>query len=401
MQTIPRVLESHGMVGQHYKTNEQRMEIELPNESLIMCAGLDDKERVDKILGTDWITIYVNESQDVPYPTIIKLLTRLSQKIEGCQPKFIADLNPTGVAHWTYKLWMLGIDPQSREPINIAKYGKYALNPSDNADNLAPDYIHDRLEVLSGNARQRFLIGEYQSDSEIQVFEPRGVYRWEEFIHWVGDKWQDVRMVGGLDLGYQDCDAFDIIAYKDGKPETWSVFEHKAKRQSVQDLVNNIRRGIEYVRLNVPTPEQYFDIWTDTNTIRFGHEGDNKKNANELREIYGIPCRPAYKQGKGQGIDILRDDINAGIHHIPAGGIFQSESEQIVWTREEDGTIVRIIDDEIYHPDLMFAKLYAYRALTKYLNSALFSREQIFDRKTAPNYADAMIESLSEKGKFF
>ena len=51
-QTLPKILLQQGYkLGLDYKTHEQQMEVTfLSTGSRIMCAGLDDKERVDKIL---------------------------------------------------------------------------------------------------------------------------------------------------------------------------------------------------------------------------------------------------------------------------------------------------------------------------------------------------------------
>ncbi len=39
----------------------------MPNGSQVVLAGLDDKERVDKILGTEYSTLYFNEASQIPW----------------------------------------------------------------------------------------------------------------------------------------------------------------------------------------------------------------------------------------------------------------------------------------------------------------------------------------------
>jgi hypothetical protein len=47
--------------------------------SQIWIAGTDDKQRVEKILGQEFLTLYFNECSQIPYPTVVLILTRLAQ----------------------------------------------------------------------------------------------------------------------------------------------------------------------------------------------------------------------------------------------------------------------------------------------------------------------------------
>jgi phage terminase large subunit len=401
--TIPTVLRGLDMVaGSDYRAYESDMEIHFSNGAVIVCAGLDDKERVDKILGQEFLTMYINESQDVPWPTVKTLRTRLSQRIDGVPTRFIADLNPTSIAHWTYKQWFEGKDPETGKPL-AGSFGAIQINPYDNRENLADGYIERELETLTGDFRSRFLLGEYSSNSELVVFHPRSFSTWDDFLAWGRDKWASVRLVGGLDLGVDDPDAFVILAYVDGDPDVWIVYEHMARRQSTEELAAQIKRGIEWVTKNVPTPEPAFQIWSDTNTVRHGKEGDSKKNARMLSEIYGLPTRPAYKRDKILGIEFLRDDVNSGRIHIPQGGPFADETSKTVWTKNPiDESIIRDIDDETFHPNMMDAIVYAYRFLMSYGNSAMIGRASLSAKESEPlGYTERMHEALNQPGKYW
>jgi len=56
--------------------------VELPNGSQIWIAGLDDKERVEKILGQEYATLYFNESSQIPWGSVETAMSRLAQKCE-------------------------------------------------------------------------------------------------------------------------------------------------------------------------------------------------------------------------------------------------------------------------------------------------------------------------------
>jgi hypothetical protein len=325
----------------------------------------------------------------------------LSQKVEGASTRFIADLNPTSTAHWTYKLWFEGKNPESGEPVT-GGYGKIQLNPYDNRENLADGYIERELEPLTGDYRSRFLLGEYSSNSDLVVFHPPKFSTWDDFTKWGDGRWASVRLCGGLDLGVDDPDAFVILAYIDGDPDVWIVYEHMARRQSTEELAEQIKRGIAWVSANVPTPEPGLAIWSDTNTVRHGKEGDSKKNARMLSEIYGLPTRPAYKRDKILGIEFLRDDVASGRLHIPMGGSFADEVGKTVWTKNPiDESIIREIDDETFHPNMMDAIIYAYRFLMSYGNSAMIGRASLGAKEPEKTYHDRMVEALQKPDRYW
>lgn len=56
--------------------------VELPNGSQIWIGGLDDKERVEKILGAEYVTLYFNESSQIPWGSVEMAMSRLAQKCE-------------------------------------------------------------------------------------------------------------------------------------------------------------------------------------------------------------------------------------------------------------------------------------------------------------------------------
>jgi hypothetical protein len=135
----------------------------------------------------------------------------------------------------------------------------------------------------------------------------------------------------------------------------------------------------------------------DTATVRGGHEGDVKKNWSELGTLYGLTnLRAAYKRDKMLGIEILVDDIAEGRLHIPGGGPFANETEKTIWTENEREEIERIINDDIYHPDMMDALLYPYRYLCSYGNSAMMGRERIEHTNRAKSSREIYEEKQEE-----
>jgi len=97
--TLPKVV-SLCFPGLHVQMNQADLIATLPNGSQIVLAGLDDKERVEKILGTEYSTLYFNEASQIPWRSIEMARTRLAQN-SGLRLKTYYDCNPPSKLHWS------------------------------------------------------------------------------------------------------------------------------------------------------------------------------------------------------------------------------------------------------------------------------------------------------------
>ena len=155
----------------------------LPNGAEIWVGGLDDKDRVEKILGQEYSTIFINECSQVSYASVVVALTRLAQVVPGLRQRAYYDLNPVGKGHWSNQIFGDKRDPVSRRPLeNPDDYARMFLNPIDNAVNLSPEYLNS-LENLPARQRQRFYEGVYvdELDGALWTYEVIEVTRVEEF----------------------------------------------------------------------------------------------------------------------------------------------------------------------------------------------------------------------------
>ena len=140
--------------------------IQLPNGSEIWFGGLDSADRVDKILGREFATIYFNECSEISYGAVMTALTRLAQKTTLANKAYF-DCNPSGKQHWSYKLFVEKIDPENRTPLPFPEnYLSMLMNPAGNAENLPEGYIDETLSGLSRRQRQRFLEGRWLDETE-------------------------------------------------------------------------------------------------------------------------------------------------------------------------------------------------------------------------------------------
>lgn len=161
--------------GLSYEWNEAYGFFTLPNGSEVWIGGLNDDKALEKILGNEYATIYLNEASEARYSAFTLLRSRLAHRVptiqgEPLSQRFYVDLNPTTSQHWTYKLWVAGVDPESGLKVNTDDYGHVVVNPMDNAANLSPEYLRD-LESLPPAARKRFFDGQYGADAEDAIWQ--------------------------------------------------------------------------------------------------------------------------------------------------------------------------------------------------------------------------------------
>jgi predicted phage terminase large subunit-like protein len=169
--TMPKVA-GLAFPGLPMKWHEQDAYFRLGNGSEIWLAGLDDKDRVDKVLGREFASLYFNEASEIPLSSYTVALTRLAQvstQTDGRQLplKCYVDLNPTTSAHWTYQMWVAGVHPDGGKRIegHAENYRAMVMNPGDNAANLSADYLRD-LAALPERQRRRFFEGQFTADDD-------------------------------------------------------------------------------------------------------------------------------------------------------------------------------------------------------------------------------------------
>ncbi|MEK6346373.1 MAG: phage terminase large subunit [Burkholderia sp.] len=159
----------------------------LPNGSEIWIAGLDDGKRLEKILGKEYATVYLNECSEISYSAQQLVRTRLAQRVyvqlEGRAPfllpmRYYYDCNPPNKAHWTYKLFVSKLDPETGKLLtNPDDYVRIQMNPDSNAENLADGYL-DGLRNMGARMRKRFYDGEFAEANPNALFVDSDVEKW-------------------------------------------------------------------------------------------------------------------------------------------------------------------------------------------------------------------------------
>lgn len=180
-----------------WEFRDSLLEIHHRNGSFLRIGGLDDKERVDKILGTEYAHILFNESTQLSFETVTTVLSRLASNTVPVR-KALFDCNPKNQRHWLYRVGVQHIDPDSGEPLRDADtWARMHWTPYDNP-HLPPDALAT-LEAMTGVQRRRLLDGEW-CEAAGAVYD-----EFDEDVHVIDAMpagWQSWQIVRGIDFGY-------------------------------------------------------------------------------------------------------------------------------------------------------------------------------------------------------
>jgi phage terminase large subunit-like protein len=338
--------------GIDYKPHTQEMYIELPNGSQIWFAGLDDKDRTEKILGMEFSTLYFNECSQIPYTSINTAMTRLAQlatqKVDGQPDKTLRlraffDCNPPSKNHWTYKVFVEKRDPDTRMGLNNpGDFDSFQINPTDNQANLSPDYIK-QLESLPARMRARFLEGRFADANPNALFPDEAIDKWRVMD---GKRPDMVRIVvavdpsGAGDTDNADNDEIGIMVVglgTDGAayvledctckagPSTWGRITTSAfDRHEADCVVGETNYGGAMV-------EQTIQVARPRTPFR-------KVTASRGKAVRAEPFSALYEQGKVRHVGIfpeLEEELAGFSTSGYNGGKSPNRADALIWALSE------------------------------------------------------------------
>lgn len=322
-------------------------------DSEVWFSGLDDAERVEKILGKEFATLYFNESSQIPMSSVDTAITRLAQKvdmkIEGRPPaplkvRALFDCNPPSKAHWTYKRFVLKVDPETGEQLhNPDEYASFQINPHDNQQNLSEDYLNT-LKSMSARLQKRFLRGEFSDATPNQLFAEEVIEKWR---HGTDQELPDmVRVVvavdpsGSGDKDNADNDAIGIVVVglgTDGRayvfedatvkagPATWGKVAASAYDRHAGDIVvgegNFGGAMVEHV-IQTARPRTPFKMVT----------------ASRGKVVRAEPFSALYEQGKVRHVGVFReleDELTAFSTIGYTGERSPNRADALIWALTE------------------------------------------------------------------
>lgn len=351
LDTLPKVMRL-AFPGVEYHLSKEDWYMTLPNDSQVWLAGLDDKERTEKILGQEFATLYFNECSQIPLGSVDTALTRLAQRVEtnvgGADPGLLRvrayyDCNPPNKAHWTYRRFVQKVDPETKRPLPTPDdYASFQINPGDNAENLSPDYLR-MLEAMPARMRARFLDGRFADANPSALFPEEHIDRWRVLDGVVP---QFVRVVVGVDpSGADDIDnadndeigimvvglGTDGCAYvledctvKAG-PATWGKVSTNAFERHECDCVvgeTNFGGAMVQQTIQVARPRTPF----------------KKVTASRGKVQRAEPFSALYEQGKVRHVGMfaqLEDELSGFSTYGYTGGKSPNRADALIWSLAE------------------------------------------------------------------
>lgn len=157
------------------RINETEMTIEFPAVGSIIIFGGLQEANLDRILGQEASTIFLNEATDMNYKQFSRVNNRLRQKVylkndQRLINKLILDCNPTDSSCFLYSLFEEKTNPATKQPLsNPDNYVSLKLLPHSNSENLDEAYF-EALADGSEDEVRRFLIGDWKLTADGAMF---------------------------------------------------------------------------------------------------------------------------------------------------------------------------------------------------------------------------------------
>jgi len=347
LDTFPKVMRE-AFAGVAYKIDKTDWFVTFPNGSQLWFGGLDDKDRTEKILGMEFATIALNECSQIPYASRNMALTRLAQQVDqviegmpvtALRPRMYYDENPPSKAHWTYRLFVQKIDPDTREPLrNADDYSYFYMNPHDNRENISEDYL-ETLANLPPRLRQRFLDGKFGDDVPGALFADETIETWRVMDGVVPDMVRIVVAVdpsGSGDADNADNDAIGIVVAglgTDGNayvledctvkagPSTWGAVATSAfERHSADVIVGEVNYGGAMVGHVIQTARPRTPFV--------------KVTATRGKVVRAEPFSALYEQGKVRHagrFSELEEELTSFTTHGYVGGDSPNRADALIW----------------------------------------------------------------------
>lgn len=320
-----------------YVENKSDWFIKFSNGSEIWLAGLDNGERLEKILGNEYCTIYINEVSEIGWDSVEMVKSRLAQKVmftnnngeeEELSLKMYFDCNPPSKRHWTYIVFVLGKNPIDKQPLpDAADYVWLRMNPDDNKQNIAKSYLAV-LDSMSAKSRKRFKDGDWTDDDEKALWKTEllDATRMSK-----ADLPEFKKLVVAIDpAGTSNASSDDtgiIVVGQDYSGHGW-VLEDATGKMKPNEWAKKAVALYERWEADCIVGEVNFGGDMVENTI---HSVDNGVPFKQVRATRGKALRAdpivaLYEQGL--------------IHHV--GVLAALEDEMVTWTPESDWSPNRI-----------------------------------------------------------
>ena len=323
------------------------------NGSQVWFGGLDDKERSEKILGMEFATIYLNECSQIPQSSRDIVVTRLAQKaeqhIEGAKdaelrPRMYYDCNPPNKSHWSYKIFVKKIDPDTKKTlINPDDYAHFQINPADNAKNLTAGYL-ETLQGLGARLRRRFLDGNFTDATQNALWDESSIDKWR--VVNADEAPEMVRVVisvdpsGSGDTDNAENDAIGIVAAGLGQDGNGYLLADLTVKAGPATWGKVSTDAYERFEANLVVGEANFGGAMVEHVIRTSRPRTPYKSvtASRSKHVRAEPVAALYEQGRVRHVGFfpdLEEELAAFTVNGYVGDHSPNRADAVVWAFTE------------------------------------------------------------------
>lgn len=282
----------------------EKNQITFPNGSVIKVGGYNTSGDILKYNGQNLSLLVYDELTMIKQDDYDLMWGNLRLQKGEYYPRVYASTNPGGIGHvWVKKKFI--------EPFRAGREKDTRCIHSDTLDNitLGENYKHDKLEKLTGNLRERFLLGNWDINEGAafkfvrsrHVAESGGAFGfdWNGRHYTIDSNW--IR-VGGIDYGSRNPYCYLWIAINQNYGRVYVYREDYAARLSTKQQATRILQ-------KTSDEEEILVSFCDPAMAR-QYENDPSTNAIDEYAKYGVYLTPGSRQrvaGKMKVDNLLED----------------------------------------------------------------------------------------------
>lgn len=337
------------------------------NGSSVQVRGNNNIQEIEKFRGFSARLIIIDECQsqkNLNY-MINEVLTPLMFDYEdsvlvmqGTPPR-----NPHNLFEETYVRYMTE---------NIKGSKSYHWNMLDNPWIPSPEYelkelcARKGLKLDSALIRREYLgeVGVY--DTEALVFKGYQTFthsvsledmeKAKDYTDCIPQDFVPTHIFIGNDYGWAASNAIIGLAADCLHKKCYVFYEHKFNKATVTEIVDSNKVALEAGRrMLMRGTDNYID-----NICIYGDTSDNSI-IYEMQQTYNLPASKCYKYNRDIAIEQMAEEMRTGRFMLPQNGVLALECDRTMYRRDGNDVLTNEIDDDVFHPDGLFASLYASR----------------------------------------
>lgn len=356
--------------------NESDLSFKFPNGSLLYCSGASDATEIEKFRGLSNVALaYLDESQ--------AFRSHIKELVEEILIKRLYDTNgrvrligtpgpiPSGYFYdachsgaWAHHAWTLHNNPwiEKKSGSSVA-----ALIQQD---------CERKGVTVDDPSIQRECFGRWVLDSNSLLLNYN-----EGINHYDKLPAGSYLYIMGMDFGFDDADAFSVLGYREGSPDTYLIEESVLANQTFDKML------AEYDRIYKKYP---------LSRVVGDPGGGGKKLIETLNLRYPIQIKSAEKTEKIANYGLLNNALRAGRFFAKRDSRFAQDCNLLERDRDKSTPERTVVKG---HSDAVDSALYAFRESPAYGYSPPIEKAKPGTPEYEVNFAEDMFNHNMERMK--